>query len=55
MDPKVREKSKAVFRTILKICEEQRKADTSDEEISSTEKLGHTTRRFNLPKHTRRS
>ena len=55
MDAKLREKTKAVFLTVLKNCEDQRKADVSDNQHSSTENSRQTTRRFNLPKHTNNS
>ena len=55
MDQKIREKSKAVFRTVLKNCEHQRQVEVSENEPSNPEDSHHTTRQFNLPKHTRRS
>ncbi len=55
MDQKIREKSKAVFRTILKNCEDLRKAEVSENELGKSENSGHASRRFNLPQHTRRS
>lgn len=51
MDPKLREKTKAVFRAVLKKCEDLRKADDSDNGLGSAEDAHQTTRRFDVPKH----
>ena len=54
MDPKLREKTKAVFHTILKNCEAQKKAESTEDEYSDSNTRNYS-RRLNLPKHTRRS
>ena len=53
MDPKLREKTKIVFQTILKNCEAQRSSDSNDIEFDSLSS-NKTARRFNQAKRPRR-
>lgn len=52
MDPKLREKTKAVFHTILKNCDAQRKNDSFEAEpVNSNSR--NSTRRFDPTKRPR--